>query len=52
MTEPLIIDWTRRRVLRLADEAAPRCCCHRSRLTEWCSDCRDDLAAYAADLTA
>ena len=52
MSEPVIVDWARRRVLRLAEESTARACHHGSRLSEWCSDCNGEVDALALDLTA
>ena len=52
MSEPVIVDWTRRRVLRLAEESTARACHHGSRLNEWCPECGPELDALALDLTA
>lgn len=50
--ESVVVDWARRRVLRLADELTATHCTHHSRLSEFCPSCNADIDAWAIDLSA
>lgn len=52
MSELIVVDWLRRRVLRQGDGATARACHHGSRLTEWCGECGPELDVLAAELSA